>query len=128
MEVTRALRGVAQYSNDLILHYGRYLGIIRELNQIDSVMQWMNENRPSWVFMERDVLDFYFAESDSSTYVALYAADDVTYIDPSSGGILGNAALLPRVHRLQHGNLDHVLHKVDPAHTKSTSHHRDEVG
>ena len=41
---------------------------------------------------ERDVLDFYFAESDSSTYVAMYAADDVTYIDPSSGGILENQA------------------------------------
>ncbi len=37
---------------------------------------------------ERAVLDFYFAESDSSTYVAMYAADDVTYIDPSSGGVL----------------------------------------
>lgn len=41
---------------------------------------------------ERSVLDVYFAESDSSTYVAMYAADDVTYIDPSSGGILRNQA------------------------------------
>lgn len=41
---------------------------------------------------ERDVLDFYFAESDSSTYVGMYAADDVTYIDPSSGGILEDQA------------------------------------
>ena len=41
---------------------------------------------------EMAVLDFYFAESDSSTYVGMYAADDVTYIDPSSGGILENQA------------------------------------
>ena len=44
------------------------------------------------VAQERAVLDFYFAESDSSTYVGMYAADDVTYIDPSSGGILKNQA------------------------------------
>ena len=41
---------------------------------------------------ETAVLDYYFAESDSSTYVGMYAADDVTYIDPSSGGILENQA------------------------------------
>lgn len=41
---------------------------------------------------ERAVLDFYFAESDSSTYVGMYAAEDVTYIDPSSGGILKDQA------------------------------------
>lgn len=41
---------------------------------------------------ERAVLDFYFAESDSSTYIAMYATDDVTYIDPSSGGILRDQA------------------------------------
>ena len=41
---------------------------------------------------EQAVLDFYFAESDSSTYVAMYAEDDVTYIDPSSGGVLQNQA------------------------------------
>ena len=41
---------------------------------------------------EQAVLDFYFAESDSSTYVGMYAADDVTYIDPSSGGVLANQA------------------------------------
>jgi hypothetical protein len=41
---------------------------------------------------EQEVLDFYFAESDSSTYIAMYAADDVTYIDPSSGGILRDQA------------------------------------
>jgi ketosteroid isomerase-like protein len=41
---------------------------------------------------ERAVLDFYFAESDSSTYIAMYATDDVTYIDPNSGGILRDRA------------------------------------
>ncbi len=41
---------------------------------------------------ERAVLDFYFAQSDSSTYVGMYAENDVTYIDPSSGGVLKNQA------------------------------------
>ncbi len=41
---------------------------------------------------EQAVLDFYFAESDSSTYVGMYADGDVTYIDPSSGGVLKNEA------------------------------------
>ena len=41
---------------------------------------------------EQEVLDFYFAESDSSTYVAMYADEGITYIDPSSGGILRDQA------------------------------------
>jgi len=44
------------------------------------------------VAQETAILDVYFAESDSSTYVGMYAADDVSYIDPSSGGILKDQA------------------------------------
>ena len=44
------------------------------------------------VAQETAVLDFYFAESDSSTYVGMYATNDVSYVDPSSGGILKDQA------------------------------------
>ncbi|MDJ0663166.1 MAG: nuclear transport factor 2 family protein [Acidimicrobiia bacterium] len=44
------------------------------------------------VAQETEVLDFYFAQSDSSTYVGMYADSDVTYIDPSSGGVLADQA------------------------------------
>ena len=44
------------------------------------------------VAQETAVLDFYFAESDSSTYVGMYAASDVSYVDPTSGGILKDEA------------------------------------
>lgn len=44
------------------------------------------------VAQERAVLDVYFAESNSTVYVDMYAEDDVTYIDPSSGGVLKDQA------------------------------------
>ena len=41
---------------------------------------------------ERDVMDVYFAQSDPTAYVGMYADAGVTYIDPNSGGILENQA------------------------------------
>ncbi|NNK92461.1 MAG: SnoaL-like domain-containing protein [Acidimicrobiia bacterium] len=43
------------------------------------------------VAQERSVLDPYFADSDPSAYLAMYA-EDVTYFDPTSGGRLEGTA------------------------------------
>ena len=43
------------------------------------------------VAKQKAVLDPYVANSDPAPYVAMYA-DEVTYIDPNSGGVLANQA------------------------------------
>jgi ubiquitin carboxyl-terminal hydrolase 9/24 len=60
LEVTRALHGMtraSQYNNEVYLHFARYMGILRDLHGIYPIFQWMNENRTTWSFIERDLLD-----------------------------------------------------------------------
>jgi len=45
------------YGNEIQWSFSRYLNIVKELRRLPAVHKWMQENRPAWGFMERDLTD-----------------------------------------------------------------------
>jgi ubiquitin carboxyl-terminal hydrolase 9/24 len=50
-------RSQQTYQQDMVFAYERYVGLVKELIYLRGVMEWMNEHRQLWSFMERDLLD-----------------------------------------------------------------------
>jgi len=60
LPVLRALkqaRNSGRYNDDVHWTFGRYLDILKSLRKIEGFRVWMDENRASWSFIERDLLD-----------------------------------------------------------------------
>lgn len=63
LEATRALHGMSrssssqQYNNEIYLRVARYMSILRDLHDMYPIFEWMNANRASWAFIERELLD-----------------------------------------------------------------------